>query len=160
MSKPPPTHLLLDSQLLVLLSVGLADRSKIARHKRLSAFDARDFDLLAGIISRFPNLMVTPNIATETSNLLRFGTHDASLAEILAAGLQDWTEIYVPSRSAVQNLAFHRLGLSDAAMLHVLAEREDTILLTADVDLYLAGQSAGLAVENFNHVRNERVDFR
>ncbi len=119
-----------------------------------------DFDLLVEIIGRFAVLMVTPNIVTETSNLLRFGSQDERLSLALATGLQEWVEVYRPSRSAVQHRAYARLGLSDVVMLDVLKGRDDTILLTADVDLYIAGQYEGLQVENFNHIRDGRNDFR
>lgn len=155
----PKRRLLLDSHLVLLLCVGSAGAGKIHRHKRLRDFDQTDFELLVDRIGRFDQLVITPNIATETSNLLRFGVHDEALQQALAEALAAWSEAYVPSRIAAQHRSYPRLGISDAAMLVHLSQSDDLLLLTADLDLYLAALRNGLAVENFNHTRSARPDF-
>lgn len=152
-------RVVLDSQLAVLLCVGLADRKKVTRHKRLSAYDTTDFDLLSALLGLCAEIVVSPNIATETSNLLRSGSQDIRLQIALRTFVEQSAEIYVESRAAVSHPAYVRLGVSDASILHLLGQYSDTWLLTADLDLYLAAESLGLKVENFNHVRNLRPDF-
>jgi hypothetical protein len=44
-------------------------------------------------------------------------------------------------------------------MLVYLTQSKDLVLLTADLDLYLAALEDKLAVENFNHARRDRPDF-
>ncbi len=50
---------------------------------------------------------------------------------------------------------FTRLGLADAALLNLVADAPNTrpLLLTMDLDLYLAATELGLNVVNFNECR-------
>ncbi|MGH9477535.1 MAG: hypothetical protein ACRD1C_14630, partial [Terriglobales bacterium] len=66
----PGEPLILDSNLLVLLTVGTASRAYISRHKRLQAYSEADFDLLVEVIAPVSKVMVTSNTLTETANLL------------------------------------------------------------------------------------------
>src|SRR5947209_19181035 len=61
---------LLDSNLLVLFMAGMSSREYIGRHRRLRDYSEEDFDLLVEFIRPMSALVVTPNILTETSNLL------------------------------------------------------------------------------------------
>jgi hypothetical protein len=61
----------LDTNLLVLLVVGLANEGWIKSHKALSAYDGTDFHALKTVIAAFDTLCVTPNTLTECSNLSR-----------------------------------------------------------------------------------------
>lgn len=61
-----------DTSLLLLLIVGLLDKELIARHKKLSGFDVNDFDCLTELIDCFDDLIYTPHLLTEVSNLAAF----------------------------------------------------------------------------------------
>lgn len=63
--------LILDTQLLVLLVVGLTSPKIISKHKNLTAFDESDYELLRAMLGTDPNIVLLPNIVTESSNLLR-----------------------------------------------------------------------------------------
>ena len=62
--------IILDTNLLLLLVVGSTDRRYISAHKNL-AFEEEDSDILVGILSQTPSIILTPNTLTETSNLAR-----------------------------------------------------------------------------------------
>ncbi len=62
---------LLDTNLLLLLVVGLFNRDLIARHKRTNSFVPEDFDLLMEFIDGYDVLWVTSHCLAEVSNLLR-----------------------------------------------------------------------------------------
>lgn len=62
---------LIDTNLLVLLVVGLTSERSIATHKRTQAYDIESFALLKRVIGAFPTTIVTAHILTETSNLIR-----------------------------------------------------------------------------------------
>ena len=62
--------LFIDSNLLVLLTVGSVGRDLIAKHRRLREYTAEDYGILVDLLSRFDQVFVTPNTLTETSNLL------------------------------------------------------------------------------------------
>lgn len=151
-----PRRVLLDTNLLLLLVVGRTSVQLIARHKRLSGYTGADYRILDGMLVRTPVIMVTPNILTETSNLLRqIGEPVRSVLvetfRIMIAEMDVIDEIYVPSVRAARRAEFDRFGLADTA---ALVERDDEIvLLTADGGLVDASERAGRRAINFNHHR-------
>lgn len=146
-------RVLLDANLVVLLVVGNVSRERIEHHKRLAAYVAEDWDLLIAELSRYDQIVVTPNILTEASNLVRSGdkAYQADFAHVFAELSVTIVEHYVPSETAVFNVDFDRLGLADAASIEV--GTKDLTLLTADVGLYLAALRHGHEARNFNHLR-------
>ncbi len=149
-----PAGCYLDANLLVLLVVGATDQALVRRHRRLQAFDPDDYELLVELLGNYPQVLVTPNTLTETSNLLsqhaepqrsRFFDTFRSLIEINK-------EIVVASVEASGNASFRRLGLTDAALLEVVTA--DTPLITVDLDLYVAAlaKAPGAAI-NFTHLQ-------
>ena len=68
----PSGTLLLDTNLLLLLFIGGKDISLIKKAKTPSAYTEEDYELLQEFASRnrFANLLTTPHIITEVSNLL------------------------------------------------------------------------------------------
>src|SRR4051812_26562103 len=61
--------LLIHSNLLLLLLVGGADVSLIARCKRTKQFDLNDYELLRDFVFQFKKVATTPHVLTEVSNL-------------------------------------------------------------------------------------------
>jgi len=152
----------LDANLLVLLVVGLADERYISMHKRLQAYTAADYDLLKTLISESAGVAVMPNVLSEASNLLR-QIADPAKSRIAAAfrnlimkmttdpkggGLH---EIYVRSADASSRTEFLRLGLSDSVLLEI--NKNNVVVLSADLNLYLAACAAGYEAVNFHHIR-------
>lgn len=155
-----PTPLLLDANLTVLLVVGLTDAEYIVRHKRLAAYDKVDFQNVKDHVSRSSALIFTPNVLTEASNLVRHTPEPAknAVAKTLASLIAQSREEYVQSATAVRHPDYVRLGLTDVTLL-ILA-RSGGELLTADLDLYLAAMKARLRATNYNHIREQRPDYR
>lgn len=148
-------ELILDSNLLVLLVVGVQDRSLISKHKRTRQYTEDDFDLLLEFLANFDRIVVTPNILTECSNLL---AQDASASGALRQGLKSFIESPTlrervrASIDVVKVSEFPRLGLTDAGILDVFGR--DLPVLTADLQLYLAAYKRNQnAAFNFNHYR-------
>ena len=146
--------LVVDTSLLVLFVVGTADRDYIGKHKRLRAFVGEDFDMLLHIVSRAPAVFVTPNTLTETSNLASQIAEPAKghVRRVLARLIEAAEERYIPSRAAAARTEYVRLGLTDASLLE--ATGEQSAILTADHDLYLAALASGVPAFNFNHIRD------
>jgi predicted nucleic acid-binding protein len=144
---------LLDANLVLLFVVGTTNKSLISRHKRTHSFTEQDFTLLCEFLNQFDQVVVTPNILTEVSNLAAQIAEPArgQLLGTLAAMTNHLTEEYVTSREASQHEGFVRLGLTDACVLR----RVGTIdcVLTDDLDLYLSLSRSGQYVVNFNHIR-------
>ncbi len=143
----------LDSNLLLLLVVGLAGEKYISKHKRLAAYAVEDYRLLVESISGVERVIVTPNTLTETSNLLGYiAEPDRShlyLAFRELIGLAE--EKYYESDQSTRRAEFPRLGLTDSAILEAVSDANP--LLTVHLDLYLAALAAGGKAMNFNHMR-------
>jgi hypothetical protein len=148
--------IILDTNLLLLFVVGTASRKYISMHKKLKSYTNDDFDLLVNLLYTANNIVVTPNTLTETSNLAAYIsdpalTHIFTIFRLLMTS-NVTTERFVQSDVAAARPEFIRLGLTDAALLHIADDSH--ILLTADVDLYLAALNDGKNAQNFNHLRN------
>jgi hypothetical protein len=131
----------LDTNLLILFVVGLADSKLISVHKRLRAYSISDFDLLSSMIAMSSGVMVTPNTLSEASNLLRqiSGPAADAISSALKLMIENTSEIYVKSSIASARPEFLHLGLTDSVLLEINAS--DVVVITADLDLYLAAQS-------------------
>ena len=118
-------------------------------------FTVKDYDALVRILSRATGVLVTPNTLTETSNLAAYIAEPARTKVFNALrNLIDLSEeTYIPSRPASKRHEFLRLGLTDAAL--ITSSSQETVVLTTDLDLYLATVSTGAPAFNFNHIREE-----
>lgn len=149
--------IVLDANLLVLFVVGLVDKQLIGKHKRTRSFEPEDFDLLKQILSEYEEVVVTPNVMTEASNLIAQTAEPAltavrrQLASL--AGVQ--REVYWHSATAVEHPEFIRLGLTDSGLLGLVGESMP--LLTTDLDLYLSAAKKNSRATNFNHLRQARL---
>lgn len=154
--------LLLDTNLAVLLFVGFGSRSSIRKHKRLQNFEEEDFDLLRRTVDSFDVLLLSPNVLSETSNLIRYMLDPARTRQAVDAMTRTilaYPEVYVPSSRAIGRPEYHRLGMTDSVLLEMLDD--GATLLTDDLALYIAGSQVGKNVINFNHLRERRrLGFR
>jgi len=152
-----PRVLLIDTNLLLVLVVGSHDCDQVERFRRTRAYTAGDFDLRAQFVSGF-DLVVTPNVLTEVSNLA------GQLAEPLRSRVlssigrlaMEIRERYFPSSEAAREPEFSRFGLTDVSVL--LTAREKVAVLTDDLPLYLRLSALDLYVVNFNHLRTGAID--
>lgn len=145
--------LLIDSNLLLLLFVGLYDRTRIEKFKRTTQFTVEDFELLVAFVGRFKEVVTTPSILTEVSNLLgqlpdklRY-----SFYQRFAYGLKDLHEHYTPSRELGDEKAFPKFGLTDTAILQAASGKY--VVLTDDFRLAQYLEHRNVDVINFNHLR-------
>jgi hypothetical protein len=135
------------------LVVGTLDRRLISDHKRTRKFTPEDFDTLARFLAGYPRIIVTPNVLTETSNLLQ-QTHEATgqrLLAILRQMISIFSERLVASADAAAASHFLRLGLADSAILE--SPPADSVLLTDDLPLYLQAIRSGHTAFNFTHLQ-------
>lgn len=143
----------IDTNLLVLLIVGTADRAFIARRKRLRAYTVADYDLLLKTIAG-ARPVVTPTGLAEISNLIRQGIAEPMRSRIVAIFRQiidSSPERYKESKGLSHDAAFPRLGLTDSSFLEVAST--GYTLLTDDAELYHEAARRKVSVVNFSHVR-------
>ena len=130
-----------------------ASTTRIEKFKRTDQFTIGDFELLADYIEQFKEVVTTPSILTEVSNLL--GQLPENLRyycwQHFAHGLKNLHELYTPSQELGDEKAFPKFGLTDTAILQ--AANGKYVVLTDDFRLtqYLIGQN--IDVINFNHLR-------
>lgn len=143
----------LDSNLLLLYVVGIADRRAVARHKALKDYSVSDFDLLRRALGGAARVIAPPHVLTETSNHARQGSKvdPWKLANAFRFVTGHFEEVHVEGRDAVQQVDFERLGLTDSVLL-ILASRGAT-LVTADGPLHLAALAHGYDTVDFKDLR-------
>lgn len=147
---------LIDANLLTLWIVGQVSEQEVPRCRRTRHYSIEDYQMLARYLGQFAHVVITPNIVTETSNLIGAlsGDYLQKAREILAAGLRIWEEQYIESVRVSDEREYYRLGLTDAAIL--LTATRNTQVLTDDFDLYRSLSNRGIPVMNFTHLRASR----
>ena len=150
-----PSSIYIDANLLVLLVVGATGKELIAKHRRLRTFQIEDYERLVALMSATDNVLVTPNVLTEASNLLaqHSDPERSRFFDVLRDFVGEAQENFVSSKIASDNRAFARLGLTDAALLEVVSKSNP--LVTVDLDLYLtASAKESEAAFNFRHYQS------
>ncbi len=147
---------LLDTNLLVLQLVGLCDPNFVEQCRRTKAYSTDDFLLLNECLTGFEQLVVTPHILTETSNLLEKEVYrDTKLLDILAAFMQESVVIerHLFSKDVAQISArcLAKFGLSDTVTS--LIAKDNLLVLTDDLPLCGYLQNIGIDALNFNNIR-------
>lgn len=150
-------RLIIDAQLLVLVLVGLLDTKLIGKHKRTKVYALEDYEILKAVLESHDEVVVTPNVLTEASNLIRLigDPQKTQLTILLRAWIDgdESEEHYIESSRAAARDEFPRLGLTDGTILELM--QDELELLTADLDLYLSASAAHPArTTNFNHLRS------
>lgn len=152
--------ILIDSNLLLILLVGRADRSQVGRAKRTHGYTPESYDLLTLLVDQYAALIITPNILTEVSNLagkLLDGSLKDDVFRLLASLPVQYLERYIPSSAATSEQIYSRFCLTDAVIM--LAGRLAATVLTTDGPLYEALWKADIPAINFTHVRQEYGDL-
>lgn len=146
----------LDCNVFILYVIGSLDKKYISDFKRTQIFREEDFDLLIQLI-KDSQLLITPNVITEASNLLEsysFQNNKVGL-EALKLITKIIPESYEKSQLLVNRDSFLKFGLSDSAIDNLC--QVGAIAITVDFPLYGYLMSRGLKVINFNQVRSESI---
>ena len=139
----------IDTNLLILLVVGLTSPEYIRKHRRLApVYDSTHFELIRRLLVHAPRVLCTSHVLTEASNLLR-QTGEPMRSEIMTTYrvfIQSAEEPTIPAKVAAQSPSFIRLGLTDAALLSL--DPKEVRVLTVDHDLHIACSQHGFEVVN------------
>ncbi len=113
--------ILIDTNSLLVLLIGIIDKNQINSHKRTSIYDIGDFENLIKIIGDYKRLVVLPNIWTEVDNLLNgfSGDNKKKYIDTIKLLIQNSTEQYLKSKIAVNSPTFWSLGLTDTLILEL-----------------------------------------
>ena len=148
------SSVLIDTNLLLLLIVGLYDRNLISVHKRTNnTFVPEDFDLLVESINGYNILWVTSHCLAEVSNLIR-QTNEKQAKELMAffsAFIAKAKETHISKEIIFKNGISTRLGVADTGI--IIKSKRVTCVFTVDFDLYNEILNRGYKAVNFNHLR-------
>ena len=148
--------ILIDSNSLIVLLLGLMNPSLINSHSKTSIYEEEDFHNLLFAIERIESLVVLPNIWTEVDNLLnRFsGSNKALYVEKIINTMKVTSEKYLESHIVENNYAFYDLGLTDTLILECAKNCE--MLITSDSALSDYARADGIKVYDMKELKNER----
>ncbi|HQZ83046.1 MAG TPA: hypothetical protein PLR83_07480 [Pyrinomonadaceae bacterium] len=138
----------IDTNLLILYIVGSLDPKQIGRHKRTADYSFDDYDRLSKFVDDFDVRVVSPNVLTETSNLLG---RNASLREVLREFIMTAKDASRRSSLTASNPYFILCGLTDAGILEVSQNRY--LVATDDGPLEGHLRNAGVDVVNLDDLR-------
>lgn len=149
--------ILLDTNVLLLLWLATFD-PRLIGGKRLEKYTPEDAVLLAGYVGQFKRILTTSTILTETSNLAALvlsGDRKLALFRRLfplfgVSPPDDFHRCSVDGLTLDESI-FVRLGFTDASIAATVGTQH--LLLTDDLDLYLAAQAQGAPAINFTHMR-------
>lgn len=151
-----PTSVLVDSNLLFVLVVGCTSRDHVGRARRTEQYSVEDFDLLQMTLAEFDEVLVTPHVLAETSNLLGYLADPllSAARTMFAAILPPWQERFTRGTELTGTPVYLRLGLTDSALFSTASA--SITLLTDDLHLFIAASKAGRSAIHFTHLRQER----
>ncbi|MDR3495641.1 MAG: hypothetical protein P4L82_13675 [Ancalomicrobiaceae bacterium] len=145
---------LIDTNILLLVLIGSISPDEIRKHKRLGQFDVPHYEHVVEYMGLFDDIIVTPHILTETSNILRTphsSARDARLPATFRRKLDEIGEILTPSAPSTERREFATFGLTDCVILDLLDQSTDDVtitLISSDHDLVNRARSLGHSVYN------------
>ena len=149
--------ILIDTNALIILIIGLIDPKLINRHRRTSIYEEQDFNDLISFIDDLESLVILPNVWTEVDNLLNDFNRGNKLRYIdeITNTIKNTTEIYIESQEATLSDGFYDLGLTDSLLLEYSKKCE--LLITSDSKLSDYAIANGVEVFDIVKNRNERI---
>lgn len=146
---------LLDTNLLLLLTAGRLDAALIGRHRRLREFHPQDLDLLHEALHEKRRILTTPHILTEVSTLIRQTGEPLKTGLTIKLGqvMERLDERYAEGALLAESPAFPRFGLTDAAISELAGDAG--CVLTMDAPLYQWILGMRLPAVNFHHLRDQ-----
>lgn len=149
--------IVIDTNALILLIIGLIDPNLISTHKRTSIYTINDYNRLLTVVGRIENLVVLPNVWTETDNLLNNfkGDHRYLYFEQIRKIVKSSTEQYLQTTNILDEYYFISLGVTDSLLLQL--SKDAKFLVTGDSSLSDYAQALGITV--FDIVAERQKDF-
>lgn len=155
-----PRRVVLDANLLLVAVIGRDHADKLGSLKHVKEYMPADYPLLRQMVSQYDQIVLTPNVMTECSDLLKDSAVEQDAKSCLRE-LAIWSgakksrlvvEDYVPSAIAATMNQYSYLGIADCALLSLVDQ--STALVTVDHKLAAAAAERNPASVNFNYLRN------
>jgi rRNA-processing protein FCF1 len=147
--------IVVDTNILLLLFVGLTNRDRIKEFKRTDKFISEDYDTLVQLLEKFSLIVVTPNILTEVNSFInQLKEPERSQCLLIFSKListEKFDEKYIEAQQVVSQQEFIRFGLTDCGIVEVARDRY--LVLTEDLKFSSHLYSLGIDTINFNNIR-------
>lgn len=149
--------IVIDTNSLIILILGLIDPNLIDSHKRTSIYERSDYEALLTVIKDFKNIKLIPNVLTEADNLLNDlpGNLKEQYLTKIAKLMSVVKEEYIQSLEAPKDYAFRDLGLTDTLALKLAESCE--LLITSDSMLSDYAKSRNINVFDLVQYKNEKL---
>ena len=145
--------IIVDTNILLLLVVGLVNVNYIAAYKRTAMFTGEDYYILLNALTFFDTHLVTPHVLTEVSNLIGQSSNPSpeKLRTVLRRLIPRCNEVSRDSASLANRPEFLQFGIADTGIAELASS--GALVLTDDSKLYHYLSGTGRSVVNFNHIR-------
>ncbi|MEX0660846.1 MAG: hypothetical protein WEA58_12330 [Balneolaceae bacterium] len=153
-SKTQPHGVVIDTNLLLLLIIGIVNKKLVTTNSRLSNYIQEDFELLEKFLKNYQMVLVTPTILAEVSNLANSleGKYEKKFYSILQKFTDSGSkEVFKKITTYNSTKSFHNFGVTDSNIAEVA--KSGALVLTDDLPLAQYLQSKSLSVLNFNNIR-------
>ncbi len=147
-------EIIIDTAPLVLLLVGLFNPKKIGVLKPTHEYSIKDYELLKKFLANFKSLIITPQILTEVSNMLK-NKCSSEFRNIFKKNLQTLIkshELYIEKNDILKHTEFKNIGLTDVSVI-LCYERWDRLILTKDFDFVGICRKRGIPIIHFDELR-------
>jgi rRNA-processing protein FCF1 len=150
--------ILIDTNALIILIIGLIDTNIINTHKRTSIYEEQDYYDLLSAIESLDKLIILPNVWTEVDNLLNNfgGDQKFKYIKIIIETIKSTSEKFIDSIKGAESESFYDLGLTDSLILDYAKECD--LLITSDSTLSDYAIANGIKVFDVVKNRNERLN--
>ena len=149
--------ILLDTNTLLLLLIGLINPDEIKNQARLSVFEASDFYRLLEEISDFSKVVILPNIWTEIDNLLKRNRLRNSYIQLCKELTKKFKENYIQSEIGFGSHYVHPLGLTDVLILEQFRIKKATLF---SIDSYLCDVARANNIQVVDLLKEKNDLFR
>lgn len=129
--------ILLDTNLLVVVFVGLWRQEAVGRRATGDEYDRVDFQLLARLVEDASPWILTPHLLTEVDNRLGYiqSPGQEECRKVAAEMIKRHREFRPAAIKVIREKAYPRLGVADAAIIRI-SRKHRSLVLTADHALY------------------------
>ena len=143
--------IVVDTNLLLLLAIGLYNPQRISTFKRTSKFDVMIYRAVATVVEQFEQRYTTPYIIAELDNLSRSlpANEWHAISSIMQQLVPSLIEIYgVGSRGLISHALHADIGITDCS----IAVMPDVLIFTDDLRFGARMLGLGRDVLNVGHL--------
>ncbi len=150
--------IILDTNSLLVLTLGLVNPNIINSHERTSIYSKEDFDFLLEQIRDFKRIVVFPNVWTELDNLMKKYpvVYRDKYVETLKSLTRQTTEEFVNSINGFEIYSFYKLGLTDSIILYYSTNFKCDFVITSDSNLSDHLLAHGVNVIDLVKIKNSK----